>query len=90
MKYYKITKHFKGGCSLFWASLPKSQRVKKGCWDYQMDEWGENTNGGHNYGYRIYVKPTKTRPRKVRMFKKLVPVKMKLEFNKNYIERKGI
>ena len=52
-----------------------------------MDEWGEGTDGGHNYGWRLYVKRSKFRPRKVRMFKKMVPIKMRLGFNKYYIEK---
>jgi len=87
MKYYKITKYFQGGYSLFWASHPKSYRVKRKSWETQLDEWGEGTAGGHNYGYHIYIKGVKARPYKARMFKKLVPIKARLKFHKDFLEK---
>ena len=73
---YKIDKHFQGGCGLYYAKHSLKKRVRKGCWDYQLEEWGERTSGGHGYGYRIYSRRVKNIPKGARL----------LKFNKYYLE----
>ena len=63
MKIYKITKQFQGGADIYFATLPKSLKVKHGYWQHQLDEWGERTNGGHCYGWRIKVSRTSKYPK---------------------------
>ncbi len=55
MRTFKIKKYFKGGSSTYFATLPKNKKMKRGCWSYQLKEWGELTDGGHNEGYNIKV-----------------------------------
>ena len=56
MKYFCIEKFFKGGSTVYYAKMRSDQRMKHGCWEAQLEEWGEGTDGGHCYGYRIYLK----------------------------------
>ena len=56
MKCFKITKCFQGGQTTYYAELSINKRVKKGYWEAQLNQWGDITPGGHNYGYRIYAK----------------------------------
>ena len=55
-RHFKITKWFQGGRTIYYATLPKGKRIKKSCWTDQLSQWGENTDGGHNYGYSIEAK----------------------------------
>jgi hypothetical protein len=82
--FYRIKKCFQGGEGIYYARMPKGFRIKHhtkrygNYWKTQLEEWGEHTNGGHNYGYRIYVTWIKALPKK----KKEI-----LKFNKLYLER---
>jgi hypothetical protein len=38
--------------------------MRRGCWQYQLQDWGENTPGGHNYGYTINIWPIKGLPKR--------------------------
>lgn len=78
-KCYRITKSFQGGQGIYFAEMSTNKTLRKGCWDYQLKEWGERTNGGHNYGYRIDAKKCK-RPKKISRWSKL-------QFNKDYLEK---
>lgn len=55
MKYqwYKITKHFSGGSNEFQIRVPRDTKLSKSNWDSILEYLGENTSGGHNYGYSI-------------------------------------
>jgi hypothetical protein len=53
MKTYKIRKEFQGGCGLYYANLPAGKKVIN--WHDQLERWGEFTDGGHCYGYRMYA-----------------------------------
>ena len=70
-KAYKIQKFFRGGSSIYYASMPQRNQMKRGCWKYQLEEWGEGTNGGFNYGYQVKVNQVKSIPRKINKFRKL-------------------
>lgn len=92
-KIYKITKHFQGGQGIYYALMSNKKQMKKGYWDYQLQDWGEGTNGGHNYGYRIHVNQVKNIPKIVKykhgkdcIFKKAgYKNATKLHFNKYYL-----
>ena len=51
MKLFRIDKTFQGGKDLYYVKLPKTPEKKQ--WPYILERIGENTNGGHNYGYRV-------------------------------------
>ena len=53
MTWHKITKFYKGGMSEFQIAVPKGIRLTKSEWDEILEWVGDNTTGGHNYGYRI-------------------------------------
>jgi len=76
-KIYKVVKNFQGGSSTYYALMSKVKKMKKGCWDSQLEEWGDNTAGGHNYGYRIKSDYVRSMPGGVNV----------LEFNKRYLEK---
>ena len=73
---FKITKNFQGGQGIYYAILPKNKQVRKGCWEYVLNDWGEGTDGGHGYGYRITAKRTSKVPKESNI----------LGFNANYLE----
>jgi hypothetical protein len=53
MKWVKLTKHYQGGERSDYMYV-EDERVDT--YDHQqelMEEWGENSDGGHNYGYRV-------------------------------------
>lgn len=56
MRYYRIEKYFRGGSTTYYAKMRLTQKMRRNCWQSQLEEWGENTASGHCYGYRIYLK----------------------------------
>ncbi len=54
MKYtwYKLEKWYQGGKSEFQIRVP-NVKLTKDDWDTLLEWIGDNTIGGHNYGYRI-------------------------------------
>jgi len=85
MKHFRITKHFRGGKSVFYASMKNSQKIRHGYWEDQLGEWGENTNGGHEAGYRIYCNRCESLPRR-KTYSKLTH--NRLRFNPIYLRKK--
>lgn len=79
MKYYKIEKFFKGGSVTYFAKLRDSRIINKTCVNYQLEQWGDSTDGGHNYGYRIEMK---------RIHKLPKGMKTSLQFNEDYLVKK--
>jgi len=75
MKKYEIIKYFRGGSTTYYASMSIRKRMKRNCWKFQLEEWGENTAGGFNYGYSINAIKVKSIPKKAR----------RLQFNDNYL-----
>lgn len=53
MTWHKVTKYYKGGRSEFQIAIPKGVRLGKDEWGAVLEWLGENTNGGHAYGYRM-------------------------------------
>jgi hypothetical protein len=80
VKSFKITKYFQGGRSEYYAKMSVNSRMGHGNWTHQLEEWGEGTSGGHNYGYQIKVSRVKSIPRKTSSHRKLM-------FNKDYLRR---
>lgn len=78
--YYKITKVGRGFSNDYYAIMPKGKRIRQGRWQDQLEQWGEGTGGGSNYGYRIYARPCK-KP------KKPVDKWHRLRFNKNNLTK---
>lgn len=63
MKYFEIKKSFQGGFGIYYAKLPEKWKVKKDCWDKQLEAWGDCSNGGWNYGWRIKARRIKKAPK---------------------------
>lgn len=63
MKWFKIVKNFQGGQGIYYATLPKGKTLRKTAERYQLERWGECTNGGHCYGYTIKVTAVKGKPK---------------------------
>ena len=78
MKKFKITKSFRGGGTDYYAKMSVTKKMKRGCWKYQLEDWGACTDGGHNYGYRVDINKIKEIPKGVSKFRRL-------EFNKEYL-----
>lgn len=49
MSWWKFTKYFQGGSHEEWRLM---DHAPEQC---DMEEWGERTDGGHNYGYQVRV-----------------------------------
>lgn len=99
MRIFKVVKTFQGGQTTYGAILRKGVSVIRGHWKYQLQEWGEGTNGGHNYGWRIRVTEVTRYPRvKVTKFspeKKAIVVlgttrATRLHFLPDYLEKKPV
>lgn len=74
--YFKITKNFQGGCSVWYAILKSGFELTKSNWNNQFEDWGESTDGGHSYGYSIKAETVESLP---------TTIHKKLTFSKNYI-----
>jgi len=94
MKIYKITKHFRGGSTTYYAEMPEQAQMTRCGWEQQLDEWGEATPGGGEDGWHIYARkvkkiPTVRRPRPIGgLFGDVVVPQYvrKLEFSKDILE----
>ena len=53
MTWRKVKKFYKGGCSEFQIAIPKGVRLNRDDWNSILEWLGENTGGGHNYGYSM-------------------------------------
>ena len=49
MKIYKITKEYRNASDVYYIELNDNEEFTKS----MAESIGENTNGGHNYGYTI-------------------------------------
>jgi hypothetical protein len=79
MQYYKIEKFFKGGGHVYFAKLRESRTIKKTCVNYQLEAWGDSTDGGHNYGYRMDMRKINKLPK---------GAKITLQFYEDYLTKK--
>jgi hypothetical protein len=53
--WIKLTKHFQGGSHTDYKHLEESEIDTEAKQQELMEEWGENTDGGHAYGYTVYL-----------------------------------
>jgi len=53
-KWIKLTKYFQGGSHEHFMYLDESEFDTADKRENISADWGENSDGGHNYGYRIY------------------------------------
>lgn len=65
--WHRIEKFYKGGCSKFQIATPKGIRLSRAEWEGILEWLGENTSGGHNYGYSIYRYPLKKQSKTLRI-----------------------
>jgi hypothetical protein len=88
-KLFKITKSFRGGENIYFAKLPLDRHITKEHWQSQLDEWGENTHGGYNYGYQITATPIKRLPKPIpsQFCPKGKPLEF-LTFNESMLDKK--
>ena len=59
MKWFSITKCFRGGRNEYFATMPDGKRMQSGGWKTQLNEWGESINGGHESGWHMTSKTIK-------------------------------
>lgn len=62
LRIYRIETRFQGGISIYYAKLYAAKTLSKEEWDMQLSDWGESTNGGHSYGYKIKATRVKSAP----------------------------
>jgi hypothetical protein len=53
MKWIKFTKYFQGGVHSDYRLVEEQEIETDDQKNELMENWGENTDGGHNYGYRV-------------------------------------
>lgn len=53
MKWIKFTKHFQGGNRSDYALVEDEEIDTEDKEQELMENWGENSDGGHAYGYRV-------------------------------------
>jgi len=80
VKKFKIVKFFKGGSTIYYAKMSVRNKIKRNCWQHQLEEWGEGTDGGHAYGYRIEANKITSVPRDL-------DTNRILEFNPDYLAK---
>lgn len=51
-KWYKVEKYFKGGGKTHYFRATDEEDAEE-----KAKDWGERSDGGHNYGYRLYWEP---------------------------------
>jgi len=62
-----VSKFFKGGCGEFQIAVPKGVRLTKADWETILEWLGENTNGGHNYGYNMKTRRLNSKSESLRV-----------------------
>jgi len=55
MKWIKLTKHFQGGVHSNYMLVEDSKIETEYQQQELMENWGEDTHGGHNYGYHVEI-----------------------------------
>jgi hypothetical protein len=53
MKWVKLTKYFQGGMKVDYMLVEEERVLTHDSQQELMEEWGENSDGGHAYGYRV-------------------------------------
>lgn len=65
--WYKVTKYYQGGMSEFQIMIPAGIKLSKSDWDSVLEWIGENTSGGHNYGYRLKTRKLRAKSAKLKV-----------------------
>jgi hypothetical protein len=65
-RWWKLEKFFQGGKIVFQVEMPLGFSAER--WKYAMEFFGENTNGGHCYGYSVYRHRLKAKHKKLPVF----------------------
>lgn len=55
MKWVKLTKFFQGGSKTDYMFVEDERLATHDDEQELMEEWGENSDGGHAYGYRVEI-----------------------------------
>ncbi len=66
MGWLRVDKYGRGFHDTFYAYMPKNKKMRHKRWKCQLQEWGDNTAGGFNYGYNIYVRSATVRRLKIK------------------------
>ena len=53
MKWVKLTKYFQGGSKSTYKYIDEKEIETEDQRQEVMEDWGENSDGGHSYGYRV-------------------------------------
>jgi hypothetical protein len=53
--WIQLVKHFQGGSLTTFKHVEESSIDTDGKQQEMMEDWGENTDGGHAYGYKVYL-----------------------------------
>lgn len=67
--WHKVTKHYKGGVSEFQIRLPSGVKLSKDDWECVLEWLGENTDGGHAYGYSMQTRKLKAQSPSLKVVK---------------------
>lgn len=67
--WHKVTKSFKGGRDEYQIRIPKGVRLSKDDWASVLEWIGENTDGGHAYGYSMNTKRLRNQSNTLRHIK---------------------
>jgi hypothetical protein len=62
--WYFFEKHYRNACDRYAIKITDYIRERFGTEQYMLEYVGENTHGGHNYGYRIECKRYSRKPSK--------------------------
>ena len=69
MRWFKIEKFFQGGSDTYQIRVPSEVRLTKEDWDAIMEWVGDNTNGGHSYGYRLHRTRLRQQSKKIKVLR---------------------
>lgn len=87
IRIFKIVKYFRGGMTTYYAKMQEGKRMRYGCWDYQLREWGENTPGGYNYGWNMRASRVSKIPKVQYYHSRRKRNAQQLRFNRHYLRR---
>jgi hypothetical protein len=87
--WIKLTKHFQGGSRIDYMIVDKKNIDTHDKEQELMENWGENSDGGHNYGYKVYMEKLKRKelPPKEWFEKAIKKCQDNLGYLKSSIER---
>lgn len=61
-KYIRLVKNYRNSCDSYWVFVTDEIIAMFGDEDELCEYVGENTNGGHNYGWRVASEVVDTKP----------------------------